>query len=152
MSKPAAHNIVGDFFGELPKFVQNTIKITLVVLGIIAGIVIYKKIKDYLSRPPMVPIPNDQTSSGAPINQFDPKPITDAIHQDVYEIFGSRNNQAYNDFLNLSNSEIAVVYNDWTNRYYSADGETLTTAIAGELVPFTQQKFVLDRLKTLNLA
>ncbi len=64
---------------------------------------------------------------------FNPRPLTDALQQDIYEVWGIRNNSIYEQVAALNDIELLAVYNDYTDRYYSKDSETLIQAMNGEI-------------------
>jgi hypothetical protein len=134
----------------------KNIVIALIVTVIIVLIIYFvgkRAGKKYI--PSSVDLPSDTPTGGN--YTFNPGPYTDALYQDIYEKVGLRNKQAYTDFLNLGNSQIVAVYNDWNKRYYSEDNETLTQAIDGEyfgisIYDWTSIKSqILSRLAALNL-
>jgi hypothetical protein len=103
--------------------------------------------------PDEVELPPDTQPGGA--TNFNPGPVTDAIYRDIYS-WGLRSTQPYRDALNLSNSQLVAVYNDWNKRYFQKDKETLPQAIAGERTLWNYDWTItagalLSRFKSLNL-
>jgi len=134
----------------------KNILIALVVTVIIVLIIYFvgkRAGKQY--TPSEVELPPDVPTGGN--YTFNPGPYTDALHEDINEMWGLRDKKAYTNLLNLGNSQLIAIYNDWNKRYYSEDNETLTQAISGEYFgisvydwrPIVTQ--LLDRLKALNL-
>lgn len=77
-----------------------------------------------------------------PGTYFDPKPFTDALYNDIYSgPWTARNVQAYEDALKLGNMELTAVWNDWIDRYYKKDHETLLAAMSDEYWSFLDGRF-----------
>lgn len=130
--------------------------IAVAIIVIVLVIFFIGKKSGKKSAPKPVDLPPDTQPGG--ITQFNPGPYTDNLHEDITEIWGFRNSKPYSDLLSLSNTQVVAVYNDWNNRYYSEDNETLYQAIAAErFYTFTLgwpalRQTVLDRLWSLGLS
>lgn len=81
-------------------------------------------------RPSTVILPPDTQPGG--ITTFNPGTYTDALYNDIVCWFCTRDIAAWQDLLELSNSQIVAVYNDWNKRYYEKDKQTLVQALKGE--------------------
>ena len=158
--KPA--NPVLKVYTQLPTGIKAAIILILLGIGFILSLKIFKYVKNYMAQPGNVKPPfdietnqNGNDGNGSEQTAFEPKPFTDAIYNDIYENIGVRNTAAYTDLLNLSNTNLVQVYNDWTHRYFNKEGETLTAAIAGEWGFWynsfaTVRDTLVSKLKALN--
>lgn len=70
-------------------------------------------------------------SSGGTGSVFNPATYTDRLKKDIYS-YGFRDASIYADLVALSTAELVQVYNDWNERYYSLDSETMIQAMNGE--------------------
>ncbi len=93
------------------------------------------------------------TSAGG--KEWDPKPITDRLHTDIY---GNdfRDNDVYSVLLALPDVKIKAIHNDWMVRYFDKDKETLKKAIDGESTWFDsafdeQKDAVLAKFSNIGL-
>lgn len=109
---------------------------------IITAIVIYyfgKKAGQAVA-PKTVTLPGDIIGPGG--NQFNPGPYTDGMYNDIYGgLFTPRDSTPYANALNLSDSQLVAVYNDWNNRYWAKDNETIIDALNGEHLAFMSTSF-----------
>lgn len=65
--------------------------------------------------------------------QWSPKVITDRIHDDIYSgIFTPRDVDVYKILLSMNDERVKAVSNDWLDRYFDEDQETLRVAISRE--------------------
>lgn len=131
--------------------------IILVVIGIILFIYLSGRAAGKRFVPKDVQIPIDTQPDGS-TSTFNPGPYTDAIFNDIDEIFGFHSSVPYEALNKLSNSGLVAVYNDWNRRYYSKDNETIVQAIQGEIAiinPFSDfggiKRAILQRYESLNL-
>jgi hypothetical protein len=127
------------------------VMVSIIIIIVIVYILGRRSIKKQI--PKEVELPSD-TQSGNSSN-FNPGPYTDAIYEDITEIFGTRDSKPYQDLLGLSNTQLVAVYNDWNQRYYSKSKETLTQAIAKETTIWNYSWLsvagtLINRLKSLN--
>ncbi|HMV91531.1 MAG TPA: hypothetical protein PJ995_21560 [Cyclobacteriaceae bacterium] len=86
---------------------------------------------------------------------WDPAPITDRLHEDIYGN-GFRDNDVYSMLLALPDEKIKAIHNDWMNRYFDVDKETLKKAIDGEWTLFDsafdeQKDAVLAKMSNIGL-
>ena len=104
----------------------------LIILALIAIIFIWGRSQGSKYKPKDVPIPPDLQNPNDP-KTYNPAPITDAIFQDLDEVFGVHNSAPYEAAIKLSNSQLAAVYNDWNRRYSQKfDHQTLIQALEGD--------------------
>ncbi|HTN47196.1 MAG TPA: hypothetical protein VL098_12680 [Flavipsychrobacter sp.] len=95
--------------------------------------------------------------TGGGCDGFDPKPYTDAVHEDIYSSFWvSRKHQPYKDLLSLADCQLIKVWNDWNNRYFSEDKQNLKQALDDEIAndvtfPVLRSQ-IFERFKRLNIA
>jgi hypothetical protein len=73
----------------------------------------------------------DPDAAGQIDQDFNPQPYTDRLKDDIYS-WGWRDSSIYSDLVLLSNANLVKVYNDWTERYFSEDNETMIEAMEGE--------------------
>jgi hypothetical protein len=133
---------------------KNTIIITVAIIAVV--LIIYWRGKKAGERetPKEVPLPTDTQGGNV---TFNPGALTDALHDDINEMFGIRDIEPYRELLTISNSQLVAVYNDWNNRYYLDDNRTLPQAIKHEMTSLfsftwpTIAETVLERFKSLNL-
>ena len=134
---------------------KNTIFLTVAIIAVVLIIYWRGKKAGEKETPKEVPLPID--TQGGNVTTFNPGPLTDALHDDINEIFGIRNIEPYRELLTISNSQLVAVYNDWNQRYYAEDSRTLPQAIKHEMTSLfsftwpTLAETVLDRFKSLNL-
>lgn len=85
-------------------------------------------------------------------SNFDPRPYTNELTQDIYEIFGVRNVSIYDRVASLNDAELMEVYNDYSVHPANEDKETLIQAMNGEVYGFTMSgpPNILDRLTRLG--
>ena len=135
-------------------FTKHKSIIYAVMVAIIVILIIYYmgKSAGKDTPPRAVVLPNDKN----PLPNFNPGPYTDAVYSDVYGgILKPRDIKPYQDLNNLSDSALAAVYNDWNNRYFSKDHETLTQALEGEWLAFfstdfrTMRDAIVSRLRKI---
>ena len=132
------------------------IVITIFIILVIIGVIYYLGKgagKKYV--PNDIVIPPDTQSSGSP-SVFNPGPYTDAIHEDLDEIWGVHEAKPYAAANKLSNSQLAAIYNDWNKRYAKDfDSKTIIQAIEDEktILIFSDWAVVagqlVNRFKTL---
>ena len=130
------------------------ITIFLIVLFLVA-IYFAGKWSASTPRPKEVKLPADLDEDSG--KYWNPGPITDGLYEDIYAgPFSTRNVKPYRDALQLSNSKLAAVMNDWNRRYFKKDNETLSDAISGEFFSFFDTSFrvirdqLSARLKTVE--
>lgn len=104
--------------------------ITIIVIMVIIAIIFFVGKKaggKYV--PNDILIPQDTQAPGTPLN-YNPGPVTDAIYEDLDEVWGYHSLAPYESALKLSNSQLAAVYNDWNKRYAEKfDGKTIIQAM-----------------------
>lgn len=82
--------------------------------------------------------------------------IVDDIKQDIYS-WGPRRSKPYTDLMALSDTDFVRAYNDWQDRYYKLDKETMRQAMEGELFAIFSITFqniaepLMNRFNRLNL-
>lgn len=139
----------------MKNFSPKNIAIVIVVILIIVAIIYFLgKRAGKKTTPQEVELPSDIQPNE--ITSFNPGPYTDAIFQDVNELFGFRDAEPYNQALGLSNTQLVAVYNDWNQRYLNKVGKTMTKAIQDETTLWNYSfisaaKTLIDRLKNLKL-
>jgi hypothetical protein len=139
----------------MKNFSPKNIAIVIVVILIIVAIIYFLgKKAGKKTTPQEVELPSDIQPNE--ITSFNPGPYTDAIFQDVNELFGFRDAEPYNQALGLSNTQLVAVYNDWNQRYLNKVGKTMTKAIQDETTLWNYSfisaaKTLIDRLKNLKL-
>lgn len=66
---------------------------------------------------------------------WDPQPFTDNLHNDIYASwYEPRDTDPYEVLNAMSDEKLKMVHNDWLNRYFDKDKETLKVAISNESV------------------
>lgn len=107
--------------------------ITIAIILIIIGIIYYVgKHAGRKYKPNDIIIPPDTQAPGTP-GIYNPGPVTDAIFQDLDEVFGVHDAEPYQAAMKLSNSQLAAVYNDWNQRYSEKfDHKTIIQALKGD--------------------
>jgi hypothetical protein len=66
-------------------------------------------------------------------NPWNPKVITDRLYRDIYSsVFTPRDVDVYKILVSMDDDRIKAVHNDWLDRYFYEDNETLKVAINGE--------------------
>lgn len=116
------------------------IVITIFVILVIIGVIYYiGKGAGRKYVPDDIVIPTDTQSPGTPSN-WNPGPYTDAIFQDLDEVFGVHEAKPYHAANQLSNSQLAAVYNDFNKRYSKDfDSKTIIQAIESEFTIWNQE-------------
>jgi hypothetical protein len=129
--------------------------ITVIIIIVIVFLIYYfgkQAGKKYV--PKDIIIPPDLQHPGDP-STFNPGTYTDAIYQDVSCYLCLHSSTPYNSAMNLSNSQLAALYNDWNQRYAEKfDSKTIIQAITGEYTLFNTQWVqatadLLTRLRSL---
>ena len=103
-----------------------------------------------------------QVNSPAPVptgggcDDYDPKSLTDALHEDITCSLCFRDKSLYTTLLGLADCQLRKVYNYWNANYYSDVKESLPVAIAKESSAFDsqfgyQQAAIKAKFATLNL-
>lgn len=142
---------------KVPEIISsNAIKIIIFIVVLIVSFFSLRWIYREFTKPEEEKIPDDTQgggggsgsggSSNTGVSDSQITIIVDAIYKDIYS-WGTRNAKPYSDLLALSNSDFVRAYNDWNNRYFKEDGETLRMAINNENSIY--QPFILVR-DTLN--
>lgn len=127
---------------ETRRFKKNTMfenwtaKKTLIAILIILaiGVIIYFVGKGAGKKyvPDDIVIPPDTQAPGTP-GIYNPGPATDAIYEDLDEIWGYHESGPYIAANKLSNSQLAAIYNDWNKRYAKDfDSKTIIQAMEDE--------------------
>lgn len=127
----------------------------LIIVAILVAVFLIGRHKGKQYTPSTVKLPSDTQGIAVPSN-WNPGTITDAIHYDVYCKVCFRSTQPYTDAAALSNSQLVAVHNDWNQRYFSENKETLRQAIEAEYSALnsaasTAMGIVTDKLKSLGL-
>lgn len=102
------------------------------------------ELKGLMTKPPHIEAGAEITPK---IRQY-----TDSLDQDIYEKWGTRNSAIYATVAVLPNADLSAIYNDWQERYYSKDNQTLVQAMEDETYYFETKKnanTIISRLKTL---
>jgi hypothetical protein len=114
----------------------------MAIFIVVIVIAIYFIKKNNLVAPPPVTLPNDINPEADSQGNFNPTPYTDALYNEIYASwYKARDVTPYDNALQLSNSELAAVDNDWNQRYFSKDGEKLSQAIDNEYTSFFSNSF-----------
>lgn len=111
---------------------KTAIILIVITLGIIAIIYFWGKGegKKYVPEDIVIPTDTQPTGTGP---QFNPGVYTDAIYEDLSCNFCLHSTVPYNAVMKLSNSQLAILYNDWNKRYAKDfDNKTIIQAIKGE--------------------
>lgn len=75
----------------------------------------------------------DPDAAGTIDQNFDPRPYTNQLKDDIYAAWWViRDGAIYATILQLSNANLVKIYNDWNERYYALDKETMIQAMQGE--------------------
>jgi len=118
---------------------RNAVNSLYIILGaVIFLVIIFFVGKSYgKSIPPKEnEIPSDDPTGTGGSSEKVITGITDEIYNDIsgLTLFGSsRNFDAYVNLNSLSDADFVRVYNDWNNRYFSKDKETIRQAINNEI-------------------
>lgn len=80
---------------------------------------------------------------------FNPAPYTARLHSDLYE-FGFNSHSLYTELNTLSNAQLQAIYNDWKDKHYHEESETLTAAIDDEWLPGSEMKVLMARLRAIG--
>lgn len=109
---------------------------------------------------PVAPPPGSAYKPGemdAATGSFDVLKFVKPLYDDIYAApWVPRNTAIYSDMLSLSDKALVDCYNYWNKHYYSRDNESMTQAIAAEVISFWDTSFrtvrdeLVKRLKTLN--
>ena len=123
----------------------------LVIVGVwLASYLVTTRITKSIYENGPAPVP-----TGGGCDNFDPKPFTDAVKDDVYSgILTARKVQPYKDLLKLADCQLIKVYNDWNDRYYALDKETIKVAMSGEItgIEFDSLRTqIFSKFQTLGL-
>lgn len=110
---------------------------TLLGVLVISWLLIYvltsqitKRIYEHI---PQDEVPSDLGTPGSSTANYDPRPVTDELYEDIYSSwYVKRNKSIYERLLALGNGPFVMVSNDWKARYYTMDHETLRQAIGNE--------------------
>lgn len=127
----------------------------LIIIAILLAVFFIGKYKGKQYAPDTVKLPSDTQGTSVPSN-WNPGTITDALHYDLYCKACFRNTQPYIDASALSNSQVVAVHNDWNQRYFSENKETLRQAMDAEFTAFnsaadTAMGILKEKLKSLGL-
>lgn len=135
--------------------------VLLIVLTYAVGHSIGKK-----TKPADVPLPYDDNGNGNQNTQPQQSTaeltvLADKIYADLTSFAAGqfsfyRDDDSYQEALNLSNTGLTQLYNIFKNKYYSEYSQTLTAMLADDVNSFWQSqtqrmKALLTRLQSLNL-
>lgn len=130
-----------------------TWKLIIVIAVIIILYLLYRAYNNRYVPAKDVQLPSDTQAGG--ITNWNPGQYTDAIFEDLDEVAGVHEAQPYTEALNLSNSQMVAIYNDWNQRYKSKfDNKDIIAAIEGEFTAWnyswsTAAGNFATRMKTL---
>ena len=150
---------VGYFYFQKNKDKDWKMLLAIVLIVFAVGYVITTKItRTIIDQAPPIVLPSDDSLQ--PCGNFDPKPITDAIHADAYRPLlsvGFRDIDSYKSLAALSNCELVKCYKYWYDNYHSENNESLAQAIAAEGIAFLEVNFkqvqdvLASKFASLNL-
>lgn len=143
------------YFGSKGKKSQNEILVLVAVVGLLSWICarsISKQLIALSEAPEHVNV--DPDAAGTIDEDFDPTQLTNKLKDDIYG-WGFRDGDLYAELAALSNANLMKVYNDWTDRYYSEDNETMVEAMEGENYGITSSytynaENIINRLKGMG--
>jgi len=108
-----------------------TTKIIIVIVIIIIIYLIYRAYKKKYVQAKDVVLPPD--TQGGNITNWNAGSYTDAIYNDVNDVFTPHSSLPYESANKLSNSQLVAIYNDWNARYKSKfDNKDIIDAVLGE--------------------
>lgn len=85
--------------------------------------------------------------------QFNPRPYTDRLKETIYSNFGIFSDaKPYKDMLALKGAEIIAIAQDWNNRYYQEDNESLLQAINAEYLDSDLLSQINAKFASLNIS
>lgn len=95
-----------------------------------------------------------QDASGQNVSYaFNPRPYTDRLKETIYSKFAIFSDaKPYHDLLGLKNPEIVAVAQDWNNRYYNLDQESLLQAINNEYLDSDLLATINAKFASLNIS
>ena len=103
----------------------------LIIIAVLLAVFFIGKYKGKQYTPDKVALPADMQGLNVPAN-WSPATTTDSLYNDLYTVVGFHSSQPYQDALELSNSQLVAVHNDWNKRYFSKDKQTLSQAIQAD--------------------
>jgi len=130
-----------------------TWKVIIIVAIIVILYLLYRAYKNRYVPAKDVQLPSDTQAGG--ITTWNPGQYTDSIFEDLDEVAGVHEAKPYTEALNLSNSQMVAIYNDWNSRYKSKfDNKDIIAAIEGEWTVWnyswtTAAGNFITRMKTL---
>lgn len=126
----------------------------LAIAVIVLLLVIFFVGKSYgKNKPPnAINVPDDDVDG---VISYDPTSLTDALYKDIkgVSLLGYHDTTPYFELNKLSDGNLVIVMNDWDNRYYGKNKETLFEAISNEYFLFNQidtVNAIVSRLKKLE--
>lgn len=100
----------------------------------------------------------DTNNDGKGDLAFNPRPYTDALYSTIYSkapwftLSAYRDTKPYQDLLALTNAQVVAVAQDWNERYYKQDSQTLLQAIADETLSADIINPITARFRALNIS
>jgi hypothetical protein len=119
---------------------KHKVVIAVILVVIVVAIIFYRKGK---SKTTLSELPTDAPEgsgtgnggvnmSGQQISTNEVTLLAADLHEDIHEIFGTRNTSLYERLANLSDTDLIRVYNTYNTKYQAEDNETMLEALESE--------------------
>ena len=126
------------------------------IIGLILLIIIYKAIKKSGAKAHQVGLPSDIVGQELTQEEIDYlRAFAENLHQDIFEIWGVRDTELYQELSLLSDTKLVALSNIYNAMYEKDDEETFYVALDNEVFAFstsTKVDTVLKRLRDLGVS